>query len=83
MSKTIFTIEIEKKKNPVPNYMDMMIFRPRRSKKFKSAKEYTRKQKHKKSYDDMKKDWKEYSFQSFYFMLQFTFVQLLSYLTSW
>ena len=60
MSKTIFTIEVEPNKNPVPNYMDMMIFRPRRSKKFKSAKEYTRKQKHKKSYDDnMKKDWND------------------------
>lgn len=52
MSKTAFTIKIEETKRPVPAYMDMVIHRPRKAGKFKSAKDYTRKPKHRKSYED-------------------------------
>lgn len=52
MSKIIFTIKLEETKRPVPAYMDMVINRPRKAGKFKSAKDYNRKQKHKKSYED-------------------------------
>lgn len=52
MSKTVFTIKVEETKRPVPAYMDMVITRPRKAGKFKSAKDYTRKPKHKKSYED-------------------------------
>ena len=52
MSKTAFTIKIEETKRPVPAYMDMVIHRPRKAGKFKSAKDYTRKTKHRKSYED-------------------------------
>lgn len=52
MSKTAFTIKIEEIKRPVPAYMDMVIHRPRKAGKFKSAKDYTRKPKHRKSYED-------------------------------
>lgn len=52
MSKTIFTIKIDNTKRPIPTYMDMVINRPRKANKFKSAKDYTRKPKHKKSYEE-------------------------------
>ena len=52
MSKTAFTIKIEETKRPVPAYMDMVIHRPRKAGKFKSVKDYTRKTKHRKSYED-------------------------------
>ena len=51
----IFKIEIseteENKKRSKPQLMDMTIWRPRKSKKFSSPKDYTRKQKHKISYE--------------------------------
>ena len=52
MSKTLFTINIDNSKRPQPEYMDMVIHRPRKAGKFKSVKDYTRKQKHKKSFMD-------------------------------
>lgn len=52
MSKTMFTINIDNSKRPQPEYMDMVIHRPRKAGKFKSAKDYTRKPKHRKSYED-------------------------------
>ena len=52
MSKTVFTIEINEVKRSKPEYMDMMVYRPRKAGKFKSVKDYTRKPKHKKSYED-------------------------------
>lgn len=52
MSKTIFTIKIDDNKRSIPAYMDMVINRPRKAGKFKSAKDYTRKTKHRKSYED-------------------------------
>lgn len=45
---TLFTIKIDDSKRPQPEYMDMVINRPRKASKFKSPKDYTRKQKHKK-----------------------------------
>lgn len=52
MSKTAFIITLNNSKRPQPEYMDMVIYRPRKAGKFKSAKDYTRKTKHKKSYED-------------------------------
>lgn len=52
MSKTAFTITLSEVKRPQPEYMDMVIHRPRKAGKFKSAKDYTRKPKHRKSYED-------------------------------
>lgn len=52
MSKVAFTITLSEAKRPQPEYMDMVIHRPRKAGKFKSAKDYTRKTKHKKSYED-------------------------------
>ena len=50
---TLFTIQLEDdlKKMPKPEYMDMVIHRPRKATKFKSAKDYNRKQKHKKDWE--------------------------------
>ena len=52
MSKTLFTITVDNNKRPKPEYMDMTIYHPRKAGKFKSNKDYTRKTKHKKSYDE-------------------------------
>lgn len=52
MSKTAFTITLNDSKRSQPEYMDMVINRPRKAGKFKSAKDYTRKPKHKQSYMD-------------------------------
>ena len=49
MSKTLFTIKT-KKENPVPAYMDMTIFKPRRYKIFKNGKEYKRREKYKQDF---------------------------------
>lgn len=48
---TLFTIKIDDSKRPQPEYMDMVINRPRKASKFKSVKDYTRKQKHKKGWE--------------------------------
>ena len=48
---TLFTIKIDDSKRPQPEYMDMVIHRPRKASKFKSSKDYTRKQKHKKDWE--------------------------------